>query len=369
MDLLKAELEKRKKQSNGLRVNASAATKDGKKKYVRRGDYRKAQEEKEQEEKKVREAAKRKARGESIDDGQDAKKAKTTEEVVPAIPFVVVKRRLRKIGSVVTYFGETVELRVKRLLKEEKDFAEGRTEEFHLGAGYEGIKNTFLQQDQLLGGQETKDEDDEEEGEDFFDKEEKEAEEGGEGGGALGDTPTVVTSDPVNAPITKGASPRPAKEMDPHKRIYKFFRGLLKQWEAQLAARPEQLKLSTQGKIATKTQKQCKDYIRPLFKRCKQRSLEPDICKGVMKMVKFCEVDKYVQANDEYITLAIGNAAWPIGVTMVGIHERSGREKINSQKVAHVMNDEAQRKYLTSVKRLMTWKQNNSDANPSQKVM
>ena len=65
MDLLKAELEKRKKQTQALRVQASAATKDGKKKYVRRGDYRKAQEEKEASEKKEREAAKRKARGEA----------------------------------------------------------------------------------------------------------------------------------------------------------------------------------------------------------------------------------------------------------------------------------------------------------------
>lgn len=40
--------------------------------------------------------------------------------------------------------------------------------------------------------------------------------------------------------------------------------------------------------------------------------------------------------------LAIGRAAWPIGVTMVGIHARSGRAKIESSKVAHVMNSELQ---------------------------
>lgn len=28
--------------------------------------------------------------------------------------------------------------------------------------------------------------------------------------------------------------------------------------------------------------------------------------------------------------LAIGNAPWPMGVTMVGIHERSGRSRIFS---------------------------------------
>jgi len=32
--------------------------------------------------------------------------------------------------------------------------------------------------------------------------------------------------------------------------------------------------------------------------------------------------------------LAIGNAPWPMGVTMVGIHERAGRSKINTLTVA-----------------------------------
>jgi hypothetical protein len=29
-------------------------------------------------------------------------------------------------------------------------------------------------------------------------------------------------------------------------------------------------------------------------------------------------------AHDVYLRGAIGNSAWPIGLTMVGIHERSG---------------------------------------------
>ena len=52
------------------------------------------------------------------------------------------------------------------------------------------------------------------------------------------------------------------------------------------------------------------------------------------------------QAHDAYLEMAIGNAAWPIGVTMVGIHARTGREKISSRYVAHVLNDETQRKYI-----------------------
>ena len=76
----------------------------------------------------------------------------------------------------------------------------------------------------------------------------------------------------------------------------------------------------------------------------------------------------YLQAMDQYIKLAIGNAPWPIGVTMVGIHERSAREKIHTNSVAHIMNDETTRKYLQSIKRLMTFSQRRYPAMPSKSV-
>lgn len=69
--------------------------------------------------------------------------------------------------------------------------------------------------------------------------------------------------------------------------------------------------------------------------------------------------------------LAIGNAPWPIGVTMVGIHERSGRAKIFTSEIARklillvftrllnitldIMNDESQKRYVQSFKRLITF--------------
>ena len=76
----------------------------------------------------------------------------------------------------------------------------------------------------------------------------------------------------------------------------------------------------------------------------------------------------YLAAMDHYIKLAIGNAPWPIGVTMVGIHERSAREKIYTNSVAHIMNDETTRKYLQSVKRLMTFCQRRYPTLPSKAV-
>jgi len=136
-----------------------------------------------------------------------------------------------------------------------------------------------------------------------------------------------------------------------------FFKKLLREWEIELANRDKEESNTAKGKVASATHKQTRKYIRPFFKLLKTRKCPIDILKLVEKIVDFCIVREYVKANESYLMLAIGNAAWPMGVTMVGIHERAGREKIFSQQVAHVLNDECQRKYIQSIKRLMTFAQ------------
>ena len=158
-------------------------------------------------------------------------------------------------------------------------------------------------------------------------------------------------------------------QSDPPKLIYRYFKGLLKDWERELEERPESVVRSVTGKNESKTLKQCKDYIRPLFKLLKSRKLEDGLQFHLLKIVNFAKEGEFVKAHDSYMDVAIGRAAWPIGVTMVGIHARSGRAKIESANVAHVMNSELQRKYLTSVKRLLTFAQKKrTDVDPSKKV-
>jgi len=76
----------------------------------------------------------------------------------------------------------------------------------------------------------------------------------------------------------------------------------------------------------------------------------------------------FLQASAIYLQMAIGNAPWPIGVTMVGIHARTGREKIFSQQIAHVLNDETQRKFIQGLKRIMTVCQRLYPTDPSKSL-
>ena len=45
------------------------------------------------------------------------------------------------------------------------------------------------------------------------------------------------------------------------------------------------------------------------------------ICKALIQR-------EYITANDYYLRLSIGNAAWPIGVASIGMHERSNDSKV-----------------------------------------
>ncbi|KAF9024927.1 pre-mRNA splicing factor [Hymenopellis radicata] len=139
--------------------------------------------------------------------------------------------------------------------------------------------------------------------------------------------------------------------------IYYALKRVLKEWEEAMDERPEKIKRTHQGKLAAATQVQSAEYLKPLFKQLRARSLPADVLARMAEIVHFMQKRQYQKANDAYLRLSIGNAPWPIGVTMVGIHERSAREKISSDQVAHVLNDEVSRKYIQSLKRLLTFSQ------------
>nr|XP_013798884.1 PREDICTED: pre-mRNA-splicing factor 18 [Apteryx mantelli mantelli] len=150
--------------------------------------------------------------------------------------------------------------------------------------------------------------------------------------------------------------------------ITKFLKFLLGVWAKELNAREDYVKRGVQGKLSSATQKQTESYLRPLFRKLRKRTLPADIKESITDIIKFMLQREYVKANDAYLQMAIGNAPWPIGVTMVGIHARTGREKIFSKHVAHVLNDETQRKYIQGLKRLMTICQKHFPTDPSKCV-
>src|SRR5690606_30078147 len=101
----------------------------------------------------------------------------------------------------------------------------------------------------------------------------------------------------------------------------------LHEWEVELANRSDEVKKTIQGRRETGMWKQTVQNIEPLIERLKSKTLPYEQLKRFVSMFDLAAQREYVEANSEYIKLSVGNAPWPMGVTMVGIHARSARER------------------------------------------
>lgn len=153
------------------------------------------------------------------------------------------------------------------------------------------------------------------------------------------------------------------------KELYNWFHLMFIEWEKDLDKMPIEIKMETEGREKIGNYKQCRGYIKPLLKALKSQEASNEIVNKLFEVMVFLLDKDYIKAHDRYIELAIGNSPWPMGVTMVGIHERSGRSKIYKSQVAHILNDENTKKYLQSVKRIMSLVQKLNPLKPSFQVV
>lgn len=136
--------------------------------------------------------------------------------------------------------------------------------------------------------------------------------------------------------------------------ISKFLRFILESWGKELNSRSIEEKTSLEGKNLSARYTSTRANLRPLFRLLRRNNINRDILRQLKLIAKDLVVKNYIDANSHYIEMSVGNAAWPMGVTMVGIHARTGREKISQNNIAHALNDETQRKYIQGIKRLMS---------------
>ncbi|KAI0688096.1 Prp18 domain-containing protein [Cytidiella melzeri] len=341
MNALKAELALKRKTLEAIPVADARPTK-----YMRRGDLERLKEEQERkvkEEKAAREQEERlKVEAERLASLQKGKATSSSASGSPhpdgvrdiaspdptSTTFNISNdeaiRRLRAKGQPIRLFGESdrdrqLRLRALELIEEKEHERQGGQNDFR--KALEDVESRARKEINDTSKQ-------------------KEGRESKDSGGEVLDL-TLVKTDPNKLyPI-----------------IYYALKRKLKEWEEWMDDRPEHIKRTTQGKLASATQHQSAEYLKPLFKLLRSRSLPPDMLARVAEIVHYMQKRQYQKANDSYLRLSIGNAPWPIGVTMVGIHERSAREKISADQVAHVLNDEVSRKYIQSLKRLLTFSQ------------
>jgi pre-mRNA-splicing factor 18 len=244
-----------------------------------------------------------------------------------------VKKRLRQLGEVVTFFGERDDQREARLRK------------IQTTLGDEGTEGRINLVQQILKQQEA------------------------QGASLLGAPGSLLTDEEAKAQKEKDAAKMPApvlsRKMSSEQSILNFIERLLKEYGEEMEKRTDDQKKSSQGKQDYAYFGEASINIKPLLDLLRKEQLEKDIVAHLEIIMQCMLMRDYVKAMEQYVVLTIGNAPWPMGVTSVGIHERAGREKIFEQKTAHILNDEQKRKYIHAFKRLMMFCQAHYPTDPS----
>ena len=138
--------------------------------------------------------------------------------------------------------------------------------------------------------------------------------------------PTTLSLLPESEMQLVVTKPPPAKSPERAyllRQLASYFTMILTEWIRALDARDPAVKVSSTGRAAAAAMEQSRENLRPLFKKFETGEIEQGVLEPVIEIVRAAQKRRYVDANDAYLTLSIGKAAWPIGVTMVGIHERS----------------------------------------------
>lgn len=100
-----------------------------------------------------------------------------------------------------------------------------------------------------------------------------------------------------------------------------------------------------------------KKALFPLLVKLRKNTLPEEHLTSLMTILYHLQRKEYLRANESYMKLSIGNVAWPIGVIGVSIHARSTQSRLEGGK-SNIMIDEQTRKWITGVKRLVTFMEN-----------
>lgn len=145
--------------------------------------------------------------------------------------------------------------------------------------------------------------------------------------------------------------------------LRKYIKYIIKCWESQIniekesedsLAPGEGRASSSSSKLLTETKR---DVV-PLLYKLRKENLPQSMFTSLTTVIYYLQSENYRMANETYLKLSIGNAAWPVGVRSVGIHQRAADLKItgsDKKTATNIMMGDKTRRWITAVKRLITF--------------
>lgn len=127
-------------------------------------------------------------------------------------------------------------------------------------------------------------------------------------------------------------------------RVNRYIKTILAKWDKIVEETTEDVGLI----------KETKKDLFPILVKLRKDTVEPNQLISILTIFYHFQRKEFLKANESYMNLSIGNTAWPIGVMSVSIHARSSQAK-TGQSGANIMIDEVTRKWITGLKRLITF--------------
>ncbi|KAM3725354.1 Pre-mRNA-splicing factor [Dirofilaria immitis] len=341
MDILKAEIERKRKELQEIKLPN--------KKYLKRSELIQKEEETNRENYQIKQtptpAATTKNEGLVRIENQPKGRHNEPELDCDDLPRTDVIKRLRSRSQPITLFGETEQesrARLRKLEIEQPDMKEGWKNDFQ--SAMKEVDHELIEE--VIKGEQYN---------------------AGKHDVAMPNSAGDTNWERIEANAQLlGEGDNPNRDCDV---IREFFSYILTRWGKALNARDEVEKRSAEGKLAATMHKQTMEHLRPLMKNLEKHNVNADIREHLIKICRLIIIDRdYIRANNAYMEMAIGNAPWPVGVTRSGLHQRPGSAKAYVSNIAHVLNDETQRKYIQAFKRIMTRCQKYFPTDPSKCV-
>jgi pre-mRNA-splicing factor 18 len=276
MDLLKLEIEKKRK------LLESAKEKLGQSKYIKRGQLDKLRDQEYWERNRPTDPV-------VVNEIKVTPSPEKNKELLVDLDEKQIVARLRSKGLPIRLFGETNHERLQRL--KAIDSLEDRDSEVRLSSLFKENEKDLAEEavkDQAAKDQEAK-----------YPVEINEA--------------TSIDTSAISKVLFKN-DPQYACSL-----IVIYFKKLHAEWDRFLQMRSDDEKRSQNGRLASVLFNQTTEHLKPLYKKLKKNVLEDDVMNNIVEICYYLQLREYIKANDAYNRLAIGNAAWPVGVVNVGI--------------------------------------------------
>lgn len=110
----------------------------------------------------------------------------------------------------------------------------------------------------------------------------------------------------------------PGKEDDDgirflYRQLGSYFTLLLIEWAVMLSQRDAATQSSASGRAAYNSYLTVISDLTTMFRKMESETLEPELRPPLCEIVRHIQRRQYVKANDAYLRVSIGKAAWPIG--------------------------------------------------------